>query len=89
MGSKIDGKYAFLIKMAGRIENELGVVFPGGTEQDLKDFVFEYIDLIDYERPSGKTHWKKKRKDKPKKKTAYKPLKGADFKPGGQILKRN
>lgn len=56
----------YYIKMAGRIECELGVAYTGRTKKDLKAFVDEHIDRLDVKK-EFKGRWKEK---KPKKKTS-------------------
>lgn len=75
------------LMMAGKIERELGILFPGGTEDDLRNFVKKYEDrLFEVETEKVKTRWTKKKKPKHKPKK-YVPLKGATIKDGGKILR--
>lgn len=81
----------FYIRQAGRIERELGIVYPGGTDKDLIAFVKEHQrDLPEEENKGKKARWTKKKK-KPvvteSKHERYTPLAEAKYKSGGKILR--
>lgn len=83
LGKREDRYY---IRMAGRIERELGVKYEGSSFRELVKFVNSHIDDLDINK-SFNGRWEEKKKPKVKPRYKRSTLAPAPIKPSGMFRK--